>query len=164
MLILIMEPVLVAAQQILHSDKRGPSAGFLVMMQMVDAELLQEFSKMLQASLVLEQDEALQERYGQAAGSWAAEKDEQFIRAYLPLEDLVGQPAILLRLDIERHLYQEMQHQYRYFFLLGLAVLAMSLFISVYTGLPASRFSWNPLCLAVKSDQWTGNFLGNGFP
>ena len=125
-------PVLVAAQQILHSDKRGPSAGYLVMFQAVDADLLKEFSQMLQASLVLEQDKTLQERYGQIAGAWFEEKDERLIRAYWPLEDIFGQYGMVLRLDIERHLYQEMHHQHQYFFLLSLAVLLMSLFVSVY--------------------------------
>ena len=126
------QPVLVAAQQILHSDKRGPGAGFLVMFQMVDANLLKEFSQMLQASLVLERDKTLPAREGLPAGAWSEEKDEQLIRAYWPLEDIFGQSGIVLRLDIERHLYQEMQHQYRYFFLLSIAVLTLSLFISVY--------------------------------
>nr|WP_320147515.1 HD domain-containing phosphohydrolase [uncultured Anaeromusa sp.] len=125
-------PVLVAAQQILHSDKRGPSVGFLVMIQLVDADLLKEFSQMLQASLVLEQEEELQARYGQAVGTWSEEKDEKLIRAYWPLGDIFGQKGILLRLDLPRYLYQEMQHQYQYFFMLSIAVLIMSLFVSVY--------------------------------
>ena len=124
-------PVLVAAQQILHSDKRGPGVGFLVMIQLVDADLLKEFSQMLQASLVLEQEEARQARYGQAAGTWSEEKDEQLIRAYWSLGDIFGQKGILLRLDLPRYLYQEMQHQYQYFFMLSIAVLTMSLFVSV---------------------------------
>lgn len=122
------QPVLVAAQQILHSDKRGPGVGFLVMFQLVDADLLKEFSQRLQATLTLEQ----KGRDGQLANAWSEEKDAQLIRAYWPVEDIFGRSGIVLRLDIERHLYQEMQHQYRYFFLLSIAVLAMSLLISVY--------------------------------
>lgn len=144
-------PVLVAAQQILHSDKRGPGAGFLVMLQMVDAELLREFSQMLQASLVLEQEAALQARYKDVAGIWSEEKDEQLIRAYLPLDDIFGRPGVLLRLDIERHLYQEMHYQYRYFFLLGIAVLLMSLLVSVY-GLDV---------LVTRRLRRLGNFLAD---
>lgn len=125
------EPVLLAAQQIVHSDKSGPSAGVLVMMRRLEGGMLAELARTLEARLTVQAGTAELAGLSWADDHWQEVPAADRLRAYVPLTGLSGETAVVLSLETDRLVHREVQQQYTYFFLLTAAVLAVSIFISI---------------------------------
>ena len=111
-------PLLVASQPILTSDNRGPIRGTLIMGRYLDAAKLQELAARTQLSVqVHRRDDAdIPPDFQPALSSLKGDSifvqplDGDSIAGYALLYDVHGQPALILRTDMPREIYQQGTH------------------------------------------------------
>jgi len=139
-------PLMVASRPIVTSDARGPIRGTLVVGRYLnDSELdrLSELSQLsldlfeLDSDLVLPDVEAARSRFEETdsdtplVGPMEGAFDR--LAGYIPLKDIYGEPAFLLRADFPRTIYWQGQASVRYFtlllFLVGLAFGGITLLL-----------------------------------
>jgi diguanylate cyclase (GGDEF)-like protein len=108
-------PLLVASQPILTSDGQGPIRGTLIMGRYLDAAKLQELAARTQLSVqVHRRDDAdippdFQPAFSSLEGDsvFVQPLDRDSIAGYALLYDVYGQPALTLRIDMPREIYQQ---------------------------------------------------------
>lgn len=110
-------PMLIAAQPVLTSDNIGPTRGALLMGRAVTDGEVAQLSEVTQLKLSIQ---ALSEPLPAAAQTAMAQisdqqpivvqpLDEQTVQGYTQLNDINHQPALLLRVDRVREIYQQGQ-------------------------------------------------------
>lgn len=123
--------ILISARYILRSDSSGPPQGVLLFGRYLNELSFQEFSDAAQVSakLVPVNDIRLPDDFQNALSSMRASGRSTFVQileatnsaktdrvaAYSILNDVNGQPALILRVDDERRTYQQGQNTIRFF-------------------------------------------------
>ena len=134
-------PVLLASNPIVTSDGKGPIFGTLVIGRLLDSAYVRALSEqtLLPVSVASVKDSALAEDSRRAlslidAGQSVAVQavSESRVAGYSVVDDIFGQPALLLRVETPRAAYQQGQAGTRWF-MLALAAIALGI------GLAASR-------------------------
>lgn len=138
-------PMLVATHPILTSEQGGPIRGTLIMGRYLDEERIRRLSQMTELSIALRPwGDAGNEPDFQEAGSLLSEDNpltvqvlnDDFIAGYTRLNDIHGQPALIMRVDINRAVHQLGEMNTRY---LLLALVAVSLLFCFLTLLLLKR-------------------------
>ncbi len=124
-------PMLVASRPILTSEYEGPIRGTLIFGRYLDSLEIEQLAAKTHLSLVVHRFDApeLPFDFQTAQASLSEETpllvrplDSQFIAGYALLKDIYQQPALLLRVDGLRTIYQQGQATLRYFLVSLLAV------------------------------------------
>lgn len=124
-------PMLVAAHPVLSSNREGPSRGTLLMGRYLNAAEVERLSEFIHVSLTLRQvrEASLPDDFetAQAAllngqASWVKPLSLNAIAGYVLLKDIQGHPALLLRADMPRVVYQQGLLSLRY---LGVSLLSL---------------------------------------
>jgi two-component system, NtrC family, sensor kinase len=132
--------MMIAARPILTSEGKGPIAGTLLMGRYFDEQLTQQLGSLAQVSLTAYLSnapnlpaEVEQARQALIAGEsvFVEPLSPKSIAGYALLNDIAGNPAILLRIDMSRRIYQQG--------LLSLRYLATSL---LFVGIGAGILLW----------------------
>lgn len=139
-LILLPEaPMVIASRPILHTASTGPVAGTLTMGRYLNAAATKRLAERTHLSITTHRfsDPQLPPDFQVARSSLSAKEpilvrplSEQSVAGYTMLKDIYGQPAILMRVDSPRLIYQQGQASIRY---LVLSILVVGLVFSVAT-------------------------------
>jgi two-component system, NtrC family, sensor kinase len=109
-------PLMVAARPILTSDGTGPIAGTLLMGRYLDEKVVQHLATLAQVSLTTYPLQGADRPAGVQRASRALATGDavvveplspNIIAGYAFLKDIAGNPAVLLRIDIPRDIYQQ---------------------------------------------------------
>lgn len=124
-------PMLVTSQPILNSDQQGPAKGTLVFGRYLDRRYVQYLSEALRGEVSLKRldDPQLTATDAEAISQISSEnpvitqpEDETRIHGYTILDDISGNPAIMLRITMPRDIYAEGQGAVAVFFVALLIV------------------------------------------
>ena len=119
-------PVLVASRPILTSQGEGPIRGTLVMGRYLDAAEIERLAEATRMPLTLHEFNApqLPPDFRAVRSSLSAESpilvrpiDEQSVAGYALVKDIYGKPALVLRADMPRDIYQQGQTTVSYLIL-----------------------------------------------
>ncbi|HSD84222.1 MAG TPA: CHASE4 domain-containing protein, partial [Anaerolineae bacterium] len=129
-------PLLIAVQPILTSDGAGPTRGALLMGRTLTANEIAQLSEVTQLSLAVHRSgEALPPQAQAAVAALSAQSpivirplNEQLVQGYTWLNDIADQPAVLLRVDRTREIYQQGQATLSY---LALVLVAGCLIVGM---------------------------------
>lgn len=111
-------PVLVASRPILTSNHEGPIAGTLIVGRYLDASQIAELSDKARLSINVDHsnDTELAPDFQQALAALSDDVpifiqalDDQTIAGYFLLKDISGDPALTIRVDNDRYIYQRGQ-------------------------------------------------------
>ncbi len=126
-------PLLIAARPILTSESKGPIHGALVVGRYLDAGKVEELAQRTQNVLALYRlDDPELSPEAQTALAALPETEaiytqplsQELIAGYTVLNDVFGQPQLLLRVELPRRIFAESQVSLRYL-LISLLVLAL---------------------------------------
>ena len=168
-------PLIVASQPILKNDRTGPIRGTLIMGRFLDAAEVQQLSELTRSQLTLYpfQDKQLPADFQEIKQEITQNQlntktpilspifvrplNLQRIAGYTLLKDIEGQPALLLRVDNPRDIYQQGKRGLRYLvialFVVGLAFGLITLLLIEKSVLsPLSRFSATVKRIRDKND------------
>ena len=110
------QPILISAQPILESDRNGPAAGTLVFGRLLNAAEVQRLSEVthLSSEFIPTTNLPADPHLGQVITEISEEKpvvvlprDEQSVVGYGLIEDLAGEPALILQVETPREIYQQ---------------------------------------------------------
>lgn len=116
-------PLLVASRPVITSQGQGPIRGSVILGRLVDERLMQSLAQTVQRPLSFRRadDPALPADFRQAraalsvqAPAWVHPLDAQHVAAYYLLTDLAGQPALILKAELPRDIYQHGLLSFRY--------------------------------------------------
>ena len=116
-------PLLVAARPILTSNGDGPSRGTLIMGRYLNAALISQLGERTHVDLSMERSDAAQlpadfaqvhAELLQGATSAVQPLSNDLIAGYTLINDIYGQPALLLRVTLPRPIYEQGQVSTRY--------------------------------------------------
>jgi PAS domain S-box-containing protein len=119
-------PLLVAARPIVTGDYQGPIRGTLIMGRYLDAAEIGRLAELTQLSLTVARFDDGQlpadlqsARAGLSAGSltWVQPLNQERVAGYALLKDVEGQPALILKAELPRQVYQQGQTIIDYFVL-----------------------------------------------
>ncbi|MBD2105076.1 CHASE4 domain-containing protein [Leptolyngbya sp. FACHB-261] len=119
-------PALVAAQPILTSEGNGPSRGTLILGRNLDPQKIQQLAQLTHLSLNLRRivDANLPFDFQTAQATLFEQTEipvqvlaQDSVAGYALLRDIYGKPALLLRVESPRDIYQQGATSLRYFFL-----------------------------------------------
>jgi PAS domain S-box-containing protein len=130
--ILMLEdgPVLMVSRPVLTSDSHGPIAGTLIMGRALDSAEVHSLSEMIHVPLSIERlDDKAANADSSSANPTISERFPVYIRAidrdslaaHEVLNDVYGRPAIILRVTLQRTIYEQAQTTLLQFSLLLLA-------------------------------------------
>ena len=117
------EPLMIASRPILHSDDSGPAAGTLIWARHLGTQQLADLSQTLKFSLELRglndpdlSDDYLKEHsiLTPASNQDVEPLDENTVAAYTMLDDIYGQPTLILRTTQDREIYAQGQQSLTY--------------------------------------------------
>jgi PAS domain S-box-containing protein len=123
-------PVLMVSRPALTSDSRGPIAGTLIMGRALDSAEVQNLSEMIHVPLSIERlDDKAANADSPSANRTISERfpvhiraiDQDSLAAHEVLNDVYGRPAIILRVTLQRTIYEQAQTTLLQFSLLLLA-------------------------------------------
>ncbi len=126
-------PMLVTAQPILTSEKKGPCRGVLIAGRFLGPAELERLQRLIHLPLQLERldrpglppdFQSVVRRLGEGRETFTAPLGENTIAGYLLEKDLYGEPALLFRVTSPRVIYQQ-----------GRITLLSFLLVLVFTGL-----------------------------
>jgi hypothetical protein len=129
-ILLPQAPMLIASEPILTSKDEGPIRGTLLMGRYLDAAEIEALAEQIQLSLTIRPftDPQMPADFQIARSSISVDKpifirplNEESIAGYTPLEDVYGEPSLILRIDSPRDIYQQGQATIAY---LLLAIMA----------------------------------------
>ena len=132
-------PMLVASRPILTSEKEGPIRGTLIMGRYLDSAEIERLAEMTLLSLTLRRfDDPQMPPDFQAALPFLSEEAPSFVQplsaesvaGYALLEDIYGEPSLVLKVDMSRGIYEQGQASVLYFIS---SLLAVSLVFGVVT-------------------------------
>jgi sensor domain CHASE-containing protein/nitrogen-specific signal transduction histidine kinase len=124
-------PMLVAARPILTSKDEGPIRGTLIMGRYLDSVELEYLSEVSHLPLTLQllTDEPLDPELQAVRPSLSADSpiavqplNEQTMRGYILVNDVYGNPALVVSAELPRSIYEEGKAAMSYFILIILAV------------------------------------------
>jgi len=132
--------IIITSQPILTSHKTGPSKGTLILGRYLDIDAIRKFSNRTYLTVYAINDPKLPPDFLEAQTKLSEEKpifvrvlDEKNIAGYTFINDIYGKPAIMLRADITRSIYQQSQSALRYLVvalvMLGLVFGCMTLLL-----------------------------------
>ena len=122
--------LLMVSQPIVTSEAKGPVVGTVLMARLLDATEVSRLAQVTRLSLSVRRfddpampDDFLRARSatGQSAPSFIRPLDEDTIAGYQLLHDVYGNPALLLRMELPRGIYQQGQASLLHFMILLLA-------------------------------------------
>lgn len=127
-------PLLIASSPVLTSEIKGPSRGTLLMGRYLNRVVVQQLEDLTQLSIALypSQDGSLPEDVKKAAIALRDRSKKQFVQTlsdnqiagYFFLYDIFDQPALIVRVDTDRTVYQQGLLSLRY---LGASLLLVGL-------------------------------------
>jgi PAS domain S-box-containing protein len=144
-------PMLVASRPILTSEREGPIRGTLIMGRFLDQDEIERLSGFTHRSLSIYRfdDPRIPSDFSEAQMSLLENRTlyvkpltEESIAAYKVLNDIYGNPAIILRVESSRELYKQGQATMRYFII---SILAIGILFGVVTLLFLERSVLSPL-------------------
>ena len=112
------DPMLVASQPILTSEDEGPIRGTMIVGRYLDATEIERLAEQTMLSLTMHRlsDPQMPADFHTACSSLSEEApifvqplDEQSIAGYALLQDVYGQPSLVLRADMPRDIYHQGQ-------------------------------------------------------
>jgi two-component system NtrC family sensor kinase len=135
-------PLLITCQPILTSEGKGPAQGVVIFGRYINADSIANLSKITrfpiqvqsiaQTNLPADFQEARQALSLQAP-IFIRPLDEKLLAGYVLLTDIYDRPALILRVDIPREIYQQGSNSQRYLMvaivLLGLVFGGVSVFL-----------------------------------
>jgi diguanylate cyclase (GGDEF)-like protein/PAS domain S-box-containing protein len=118
LLLLPEGPLLVAARPILTSSRQGPSHGTLILGRFLDASEIEELSKLTRFPIEIQRlagrlppdFEAMTPLLSAANRIETRVADENTLRSYALLDDIYGQPALIMRVTMPRDVYRQQQN------------------------------------------------------
>jgi PAS domain S-box-containing protein len=127
-------PYLIVSQPILTSADTGPTRGALIMARALSAAEIERLGQVTQLKLDLIDLRGTLEPEAQAARAAVSNQqpivvraaNQQFVQGYALIQDIHDQPALLLRVDHDRQIYQQGEQTLAY---LVLALLTGSLIV-----------------------------------
>jgi len=144
-------PMLVASRPILTSEIKGPIRGTLIMGRFLNKAEIERLSEITHLSLSVDRidDPGLPPDFKEALLSLSGDMPvyvkpltEESIAGYKVLNDIYGNPAIILRVDSSREFYQQGRATMRYFIL---SILVIGIVFGVVTLLFLERSVLSPL-------------------
>jgi len=117
-------PMLVAARPILTSSYAGPARGTLIMGRALDAAEIQHLAETTRLSLSIysftdpqlpDDVRSARERLVQDTSTDVRALSEQAIAGYTSIKDVYDNPALVVRVQLTRRIYQQGQTSIRYF-------------------------------------------------
>ncbi len=129
------DPMLVASQPILTSEDEGPIRGTMIVGRYLDAVEIERLAEQTELSLTMYRfsDTDMPADFQAARSSLSEEApifvqplDEQSIAGYALLQDIYGQPSLVLRADTPRDIYHQGQACIRYLIWLIVGVGAVA--------------------------------------
>ncbi|RJQ42547.1 MAG: HD domain-containing protein [Gaiellales bacterium] len=145
-------PALVASQPIVTSEGEGPIRGSLVLGRYIHQDQVDAFSDLthLAVSIMPYEGEELPEDYGRAkdnlsgAGDvFVQPLDKEAIAGYTRLDDINGQPALVLKIEQPRQIYGQGLTSMRYFIyaLIGVGLASILAIILLLERMVLSRMA-----------------------
>jgi signal transduction histidine kinase/CheY-like chemotaxis protein len=116
LILLSSGPLLVVSRPIVHTNSAGPARGALVTARYLDSGALQELVERHGVGSVAayRMDQPYPEDIAKARADLAKSApvyvralDEKTIASYVPLSDIYGQPALMLRIEMPRAIYRQ---------------------------------------------------------
>jgi diguanylate cyclase (GGDEF)-like protein/PAS domain S-box-containing protein len=155
-------PMIIASQPIVTSQGEGPIRGTLIMGRRLDEGDIAKLSQKTQLSISVYpyNDEVLPGDAARARNTLAgvksiyiAPQSETVISGYTLVNDVSGNPALILRIDAPRELYTQAKMSVRY---IGLALLAIGIVLSLVTMLLLEKM------VIVRLTRFTSGILKIG--
>ena len=161
-------PVLIASQPILTSEDEGPDRGTLIFARYLDATTIGYLSQItlfpvamrpLDGTLPADFQEALPS-LSKGESVFAKPLSTQYVGGYTLLQDVYGEPALMLRIDVPRDTYQLGQLATSYYVLLisGLGILVGGITMFMLQKQILSRFA--TLIRGINHIATTGDTSG----
>lgn len=131
-------PMWITSQPILTSKGNGPLRGTLIVGRRLDAEAIAQLARIARlpitvypvtASQMPADFQAMRSALSPKKSLLVRPLDENTIGGYSLIEDFDGQPALILRVDIPRHTYQQSKRSLQY--LIGFLLLSGLVFAAV---------------------------------
>jgi PAS domain S-box-containing protein len=127
-------PLMISADPIITSEGKGPIAGTIIMARYLDSAEISEMSAIIQSPIFIENLNAtdIPPDFQVARASLSAQKltftypiNTQSIAGYILVQDIYGNPAIILKATMPRDIFAQSVRTMRYFIfsVLGLAIL-----------------------------------------
>jgi signal transduction histidine kinase len=138
-LLLPSGPVLVASRPIVHTNYRGPARGALVTVRVLDGAEMGRLSKKAHISLSAFRydDDQMPGDVAEARthllapdSTYIRETGNKFLDGYVRVDDIYGQPAVVLRADVPRAAYAQGRRSQMYF---AVAMVIIVLFFASFT-------------------------------
>ncbi len=137
-LLLGENPMIITSQPILTSEEQGPARGRLIMGRYIDDEEVRQLARQTLLSLTVyrftdrevpSDFELAKSSITEVAPVFVRPLDEQSIAGYAVVEDIYGNPGLVLRVDVPRDIYQQTKSNTLYsawlLVLIGLALAAV---------------------------------------
>jgi len=144
-------PMLIASQPVLTSQNEGPIRGALIMGRFLDSAEIARLAETTQLSLAVQRlDEPQMTSDFQAARSslsgdtpiFVRPLDKKSVAGYTLLNDVYGNPVMMLRVDVPRDVYQQGQASQLYFIV---SILGVGLVFGVVVLLLLGKSVLSPL-------------------
>jgi len=132
-------PVLIASRPILTSENKGPIRGTLIFGRYLDSAEIKRLSEITHLSIAIyrfddtssPEVQEMRDPLSKDVPILVRTVSEQTIAGYTLLKDIYGKPALLLRVDILRDIYQQGQtsiHYFIFFLLITCLMFAVMIF------------------------------------
>lgn len=155
-------PMLISACPVVTSEKTGPIKGMLIMGNYFDAEEINQLAQKVHVKLSIEKYEELEipeiKNNPNSREVLIKPISEEIIRGYLLLQDIYGQPALFLKIDMFRDIYQEGQKSLHYFFwsLIIIGLIFAVIFLIILERLVLAKLAH--LSTNINNISKTGDF------
>lgn len=131
--ILLLEegPMMISSRPILTSEEEGPIAGTMMMARFLDAQEIESLAQLAQLSIAVHgfndpgippDFDAARSSLADGAQTFVQPLSDTSVAGYAKLDDIYGNPALVLRVDISREIHQQGLATSRHFFLSVLAL------------------------------------------
>ncbi|MCX6000049.1 MAG: PAS domain S-box protein [Chloroflexi bacterium] len=127
----LSRPMLIVARPILTSQDEGPECGTLIMGRYLNDSWVQRLAQRMSYPIALYQwdDTDIPEDVASVRSSFSSDStttvkplDGQSVAGYSLLYDIYGKPAVILRVEMPRDIFQQSQAGIRYAFLILVAI------------------------------------------
>ena len=134
-------PVLITSRPILTSEGKGPSPGSLIMGRYLDASEIEGLSKITHLSLTVQrfndmqmpaEFQAVRDSFSEDTNILVKPMNEQSVAGYTVLKDIKGNPALILRVDMPRAIFNQGMNGVRYLIFSLMVVGIIFLLISMW--------------------------------
>ena len=151
-IILDEAPMLISSKPILTSDDQGPSRGTLIFGRYLDSTEIKRLSQMIFFPLTIQRIDDIRTHPAfqdalpslqEGAPIFVQPLSSQHIAGYALIKDIFGKPALVMRVDIPRDIYQAGQASvaYHILLLLGIGLLTAGIAMLIIQKQILSRFA-----------------------